>query len=113
MLDNKEALHTIEDRLHKAVDYVLESNTKLRSSERKLMRNKLTQLTSCLTLKVPPAANTAQPRPRPACSLGRHPSRLHPRSTAALPCCAAVVSIHHDTMGRQVWVDDDGVWGKM
>jgi hypothetical protein len=61
VLDNKEALHAVEDRLQKAVDYVLESNTKLRSSERKMMRNKLTQLTSCLTLKVPPAAYTAPP----------------------------------------------------
>ena len=52
VLENKEALHAIEDRLQKAVDHVLESNAKLRSSERKLMRNKLTQLTSCLTLKV-------------------------------------------------------------
>ena len=54
VLDDKEGLHAIEDRLQKAVDYVLESNTKLCSSDRKLMRNKLTQLTSCLTLKVMP-----------------------------------------------------------
>ena len=53
VLENKEALSAIEDRIQKAVDYVLESNPKLRSGERKLMRNKLTQLTSCLTLKVP------------------------------------------------------------
>ena len=52
VLDDKEALHVIEDRLQKAVDYVIESNPKLRSSERKLMRNRLTLLTSCLTLKV-------------------------------------------------------------
>ena len=52
VLDDKEALHAIEDRLQKAVDYVIESNPKLRSSDRKLMRNRLTQLTSCLTLKV-------------------------------------------------------------
>jgi hypothetical protein len=52
VLENKEALSAIEDRLQKAVDYVLESNPKLRSGERKLMRNKLTQLTSCLTLKI-------------------------------------------------------------
>jgi vacuolar-type H+-ATPase subunit H len=52
VLDNKEELHDIEDRLQKAVDCVLESNSKLRSSERKLIRSQLTQLTSCLTLKV-------------------------------------------------------------
>eukprot|EP00802_Teleaulax_amphioxeia_P003524 Tamp_03527.p2 GENE.Tamp_03527~~Tamp_03527.p2 ORF type:complete len:245 (+),score=76.89 Tamp_03527:2276-3010(+) len=52
VLENKEALSAIEDRIQKAVDYVLESNPKLRSGERKLMRNKLTQLTSCLTLKI-------------------------------------------------------------
>ena len=52
VLENKEALHAIEDRLQKAVDHVLEGNPKLRSSERKMMRNKLTQLTSCLILKV-------------------------------------------------------------
>ena len=52
VLENRAALDAIEDRLQKAVDYVLESSTKIRSSERKLMRNKLTQLTSCLTLKV-------------------------------------------------------------
>jgi hypothetical protein len=52
VLENKEALNAIEDRLQKAVDCVLESNPKLRSGERKLMRNKLTQLTSCLTLKI-------------------------------------------------------------
>ena len=52
VLDDKDALHAIEDRLQKAVDYVIESNPKLRSGDRKLMRNRLTQLTSCLTLKV-------------------------------------------------------------
>jgi len=54
-LDDKEGLNAIEDRLQKCVDYALESNTKLRSNDRKLMRNKLTQLTSCLTLKVSPS----------------------------------------------------------
>jgi len=54
-LDDKEGLNAIEDRLKKCVDYALESNTKLRSNDRKLMRNKLTQLTSCLTLKVSPS----------------------------------------------------------
>ena len=52
VLENKEELHVMEERIKKAVDCVLESNSKLRSSERKLIRSQLTQLTSCLTLKV-------------------------------------------------------------
>jgi hypothetical protein len=52
VLENKEELHAMEERIKKAVDCVLESNIKLRSSERKLIRSQLTQVTSCLTIKV-------------------------------------------------------------
>jgi hypothetical protein len=70
VLENKEELHAMEERIKKAVDCVLESNSKLRSSERKLIRSQLTQLTSCLTLKV--FTCTAPPRPRHAACSALH-----------------------------------------
>ena len=52
VLENKEELHAMKERIKKAVDCVLESNSKLSSSERKLIRSQLSQVTSCLTIKV-------------------------------------------------------------
>lgn len=79
-MENKEEMGAIEDRLQKAVDYVLESHSTLRSGERKLMRNKLTQLTSCLTLKV---ARNALHCPCPHC-----PPKLRPPTVPLDPLCA-------------------------
>jgi len=124
VLENKEALSAIEDRIQKAVDYVLESNPKLRSGERKLMRNKLTQLTSCLTLKVPLArAGAARPaRTAHACCAALPPLRLspalarsHPPGRPAFCCCPRLPSrpcghagragVAADAGGSHLWAD--------
>lgn len=52
VLENREVLHGIEDRLSTAVQDVVEGSVSLRSSQKKVLRNKLSQIASCFVQKI-------------------------------------------------------------